>query len=401
MVREAERARVNKFVYVSSLGADRGTSAYHQSKRKAEAITRQFSGAWVVVRPANVYGPDDEQLSLLLRMIRTLPVLPVIGDGDRRFQPIWHEDLAEALARCVERDDLAGQELDVAGADLTSQNDLIRRLSKITGRNVRTVPVPEQVASIGARVAGAIGVDVPFNADQMKMLVEGSEIAPGRENALLTVFHVAPTPLDRGLQLLADAAPEQLPETGVGPLQRRRFWADIAACARTPEQLSAYVREHFAELMASFMDARAEPETPTVIEEDATLTLSLPIRGHMQVRVAECEPRLFTLLTLQGHPIAGAVRFLSEARGDDVRFEIQVYDRAASVVDLLMMRTLGDAMQEAAWREMVQNVVRASGGSAPRGVESERTSLDAAQAERIEQWLQGLVLERKREEAGI
>ena len=84
----------------------------------------------------------------------------------------------------------------------------------------------------------------------------------------------------------------------------------------------------------------------------------------VQLRVAECDARVFTLLTLEGHPLSGAVRFLGEARGDDVRFEIQVYDRAANVVDFLMMRTVGDKLQDAAWSEMVSNVVGATGGTA-------------------------------------
>mgnify|MGYP006200679147 CR=1 FL=1 len=148
MVREAERAGVRKFVYVSSLGAQTGQSPYHQSKRRGEAIVRQFTGAWVIARPGNVYGPGDEQISLLLRMVRSLPVLPTIGDGSQRFQPIWHEDLAEALAIAVERDDIANRELDLAGAEITSQNDLVQRLTRITRRDVPQVPVPELLAGL-------------------------------------------------------------------------------------------------------------------------------------------------------------------------------------------------------------------------------------------------------------
>lgn len=401
VVREAERAQVKRFVYVSSLGADHGNSAYHQSKRKAEAIVRTFNGEWLVVRPGNVFGPGDEQISLLLRMIRTLPTLPVIGDGDQRFQPIWHEDLAELLSRAVERDDLRGRELDVAGGELTSQNDLIRRLSKITGREVTRIPIPEMIANVGMRLASAVGIGVAFSDSQLGMLTEGNEIEPGRENALFTEFRMTPTPLDAALRRLADDQQEQLPDDdGIGPLRRKRFWVDIAGSPHTPEQLMLRVRQRFGDLMASYIDMRAEPGAATSIEEDATLTLSLPLRGHIQVRVAEVEPRVFTFVTLAGHPLSGAVRFLTETRGANVRFEIQLFDRAANVVDLLLMRTLGDRMQDASWREMVENVARDSGGTVTT-VREESEALDEDQAERIEEWLRDLVMERKREEAGI
>lgn len=401
VVREAERAGVKRFVYVSSLGADTGRSPYHQSKRKAEAIVRTFGGEWIVVRPGNVFGPGDDQISLLLRMIRTLPTLPVIGNGDQRFQPVWHEDLAEVLSRAVERDDLHGKELDVAGGELTSQNDLIDRLSKITGRDVPRIPVPELIANVGMRLASAVGIGIGLSESQLKMLTEGNQIAPGRENALITEFRMTPTPLDDALRRLADEQQEQLPDDdGVGPLRRKRVWVDVAGSPLTPEALSTRVRQRFGNLMASFISTRSEPGSSTAIEEDATLTLSLPLRGHIQVRVAEVEPRVFTLVTLAGHPMSGAVRFLSEARGRDLRFEIQVFERAATAIDLVLMRTLGERIQDAAWREMVENVARESGGTVI-GLRQETETLDDDQADRIEEWLRDLVMQRKREEAGI
>ena len=104
LVREAERAGVRRFIYVSSLGAERGESAYHRSKLRGEEVTRTFQGDWLVVRPGNVYGTGDEQLSLILRMVRTLPAVPVITGGDKPFQPIWASDAGMALALAVERE---------------------------------------------------------------------------------------------------------------------------------------------------------------------------------------------------------------------------------------------------------------------------------------------------------
>ena len=81
MLAEARRAGVGRFVYVSSLGAERGASAYHQSKRKAESLVANSALDWTILRPGNVYGPGDEIISLLLRAVRALPVVPVIDEG--------------------------------------------------------------------------------------------------------------------------------------------------------------------------------------------------------------------------------------------------------------------------------------------------------------------------------
>jgi hypothetical protein len=80
---------------------------------------------------------------------------------------------------------------------------------------------------------------------------------------------------------------------------------------------------------------------------------------------------------------------------------VQVYARAAGVLDLLMMRTLGERLEDAAWRDVVQGVVESTYCEAPAGIQVETETLDDEQSERIEEWLADLVIDRKREEAGI
>src|SRR5215217_6684034 len=183
---EAERARVRRLVFVSSLGAPEGASEYHRSKREAEAIVERFPGNWTICRPGNVYGPGDGQISVMLRLVRGVsPIVPKIGSGDQSFQPIWWEGLARALAAVVEREDLGGQALDLAGDEVTCQNDLHERMSSITGREVVSVPVPEMFATIGAKAISMVGWKIPFNDAELQMLREGNVIEPGGVNALV------------------------------------------------------------------------------------------------------------------------------------------------------------------------------------------------------------------------
>ncbi len=399
MIAETERAGIRRFIYVSSLGAPTGASGYHKSKARGEELTRGFNGKWVICRPGNVYGPGDEQISLLLRMVRSpSPIIPKIGDGDQAFQPIWWEDCAKALATVVERTDLVDRELDLAGPEVTCQNDLLERFSAITGRDVQSVSVPDFVATLGSKMVSLVGWDMHFNEQQVTMLKEGNVVPKGSENALTTILKVEPTPLDVGLRQLADAQPEQLPEDGIGTLKRKRYWADIIGSTYDAERLFAQFRRSFNEVTPVFVDAAAEPRTTAEIAEGETLTLSLPMRGHVQVRVAELDARRVTLLTLEGHPLAGAVRFLTETHGAGVRFQVDVYDRAANVIDLIAMRTLGDRLQSHTWTHVVENMVARSGGQAPDGVQHESTSLDDAEAATVEEWLKEVTLRRKRAE---
>ena len=399
MVREAERAGVGRFIYISSLGADRGQSEYHQSKKRGEEIVKGLHGGWIILRPGNVYGPGDEVVSLLLKMVRTLPAMPVIDGGDDKFQPLWVEDLAEAIASAVERSDLHGRTLDLAGEEVTSTNDLLDRFSTITGRSPSRISVPGFIASAGAAVAGLVGMELPVNESQLTMLREGNVIHTAGGNALTAVFRITPTTLEDGLKKLSDIQPEQLPDEGIGALKRKRIWADISGSRLTPEQLFERFRGDFNEATPGVVDAKTEPGTPVSLDPGATITMSLPVRGNVQVRVQEVTPVKATLVTVQGHPLAGAVRFLAEQRGDKVRFETQVYDRPANIADWFAMKTIGETMQTRTWESVVQRMIDESGGAAPAGIQQSDENLDDPQSDLIEEWLRDLVMERKRLES--
>src|SRR5688572_6707349 len=242
LVRESERAGVRRFVYVSSLGADRGESPYHKSKLRGEEVARTFDGNWIIIRPGNVYGTGDEQISMVLRMVRSLPAIPVIAGGDRPFQPIWASDAGEALAMASERDDLAGRVLEVAGPEQTTYDQVVERIARLTKRDPLKLPIPVPLASMVLRAANALGANVPVDSGQLTMLSEGNVITSPDGNALTTVFGIEGTSLNEGLSRLADSQPELLPDEGVGALTRKRFWADIERSRLTPEALRSEER---------------------------------------------------------------------------------------------------------------------------------------------------------------
>jgi uncharacterized protein YbjT (DUF2867 family) len=398
IVEEAARAGVRRLVYVSSLGADRGRSDYHRSKLAGEEIARGFPGSWLVCRPGNVYGPGDEVISLLLKLVRTVPLIPVIGGGDQEFQPVWGGDVGEALALAVERDDLAGQTLELAGDERVTMSDLLDMLEEITDRRPQRIPLPGAVALMGAEIAERIGLDTPVNADQIQMLLEENVILPGSPNALTEVFGITPVALRGGLARLADSLPEKLPSDGVGEMHRQRYWIDIVGSRLSARELFDAFRRDFAELApAGLVEVGAEPGTARTLEEGATLTLAVPLRGHIQVRVEEVEDLGATCVTLEGHHLAGVIRFLVSERDPGLRFEIRSYARASHLLDSLGMAAVGRRLQRETWRGVVEEVCQRCAGEAPGGVQEESQVLDESDAEEVERWVEEIVMRRKRE----
>ena len=380
MIEEAKRAKVQRFVFVSSLGADRGTSDYHKSKLAAERLVEQSGLHWTIVRPGGVYGPGDETISTVLKMVRALPAVLVIDAGEQEFQPIWHEDLAKVLASTVERNDLQSQILEAAGPETTTMNDLLRRFAEITGRSPVRVPVPAALAQI------------VVDHNKLTMLREENV---SRGHSAIEILGIDTLPLDGGLRRLADSMRELLPEEGVGKLEHKRFWADIRGSKVSAAALMMTFRERVNDFMP--LEFAAEPGAPERIEKGTTLTGHMPLRGHFQVRAEVVEPRRVVFATIEGHPLAGLVEFTTADVDGAVRFEINNYARAANLFDLIAVRTIGGPAQSANWRAVVQRAIDASGGTSD-GVQEEAEKLSEEDAKGVEARVKALVQERKREE---
>lgn len=385
---EARRANVRRFVFVSSLGADKGESAYHQSKRDAEQLVRQSDLDWTVVRPGNVYGPGDEVISLILKMVRALPAIPVIDDGGQEFQPIWFEDLAKVLASAVERHDLRDRIWEAAGPDVTSLNDLLRRFAEITGRAPVRVPIPAALAQLVARFAP---IDLPIDENKLAMLAEANVVS--RANAL-ELLGIAGTTLDRGLRMLADALPESLPEEGVGALEHKHFEALIRGSRHSAASLMTMFRDRVNDFMA--VEFAAEPGAPERLELGATLTGAIPLRGNFQVRVEVAEPAHVVLATIEGHPLSGIVEFTTSDSGDGVTFAIDIYARSSGFLDWIAAKTVGASAQNANWRTVVQRIIDASGGTSD-GVHESKEKLSDEEATQVEKRVRRIVDKRKRD----
>ena len=380
ILEEARRAGVSRFVFVSSLGADVGESPYHRSKRAAETIVSQSDLQWTIVRPGNVYGPGDEVLSLILKMVRTLPAVPVIDDGGQEFQPIWHEDLARILAAVVERNDLAKQTLEAAGSEITTMSEVVERFREITGRSPVKVPVPSALAQFGV------------DENKLQMLKERNVV---RGRSAVEVLGIDATPLDAGLRLLADALREALPEDGFGAMEHKTFSADIRGARHSAASLMKLFRDRVNDFMP--IEFVAEPAAPDRIEKGATLTGRLPLRGNFQVRVEVADPTHVVFATLEGHPLAGIVEFTSEERDGALRFAIDTWTRASNVFDWLAVRTVGAPAQDANWRAVVQRIIDASGGTS-EGVQQTKEKLSEEEAATAEERIKRIVQARKREE---
>ena len=103
LARLAREAGVERLVHISAIGADpRSRSAYARSKAEGEAAVRDAFPTATILRPSVVFGPEDQFFNRFAAMAMISPVLPLIGGGRTRFQPVYVGDVADAVLKCLE-----------------------------------------------------------------------------------------------------------------------------------------------------------------------------------------------------------------------------------------------------------------------------------------------------------
>ena len=175
VAKAAAAAGVKRLVHVSAIGADAGSpSAYARSKAEGEAAVRAaFPGA-VILRPSVVFGPEDEFFNRFAAMASVSPVLPLIGGGETKFQPVFVGDVAKAIVAASGRDDLAGQTFELGGPEVLSYRQVLEYVVKETGRARPLVPVPWPLAAligaVGDVQSALIALPPVLTSDQVKLL---------------------------------------------------------------------------------------------------------------------------------------------------------------------------------------------------------------------------------------
>ena len=197
-VAEAARAQgVGRFVQMSALGADHDSaSRYGRTKAEAEACVREIYPDAVIVRPSIVFGQGDGFFNRFAAMAQISPVLPLIGGGTTRFQPVYVGDVGQALARMVTDPETAGQTYELGGPETFTFRALMEKLLAETGQRRFLAPIPFPVASLMGKVAqlSAFLIPPPVTADQVELLKTDNVVSgqyPG-----LTDLGVTPATLD-------------------------------------------------------------------------------------------------------------------------------------------------------------------------------------------------------------
>ena len=156
LLRAAERSRAKRFMFFSALGASlHSRSALFRAKALAERAVAASELEGVVFAPSIIYAPDDPWLTLLKRF-SYLPVMPVSGSGDARFQPIWADDAADCVVGALNGSTAASGRYELAGPDTLSYDEIVRLALRAFSRRRRLLHIPLPLVQTSLAAAGAL-----------------------------------------------------------------------------------------------------------------------------------------------------------------------------------------------------------------------------------------------------
>jgi uncharacterized protein YbjT (DUF2867 family) len=178
MVRAAERAGVERFVFFSALQAStRSRARFFRAKALAERAVAESGLRHTIFAPSIVYSPGDPWLRLLERM-SLLPVMPIAGSGRTAFQPIWAEDVADCVVAELNGNGDGRERSELAGPDTLTYDDIVELVLRSLGRRRPLVHVPLPVVRGSLRAVEALFGQAAFATWEEAELMEVAMTTP-------------------------------------------------------------------------------------------------------------------------------------------------------------------------------------------------------------------------------
>jgi uncharacterized protein YbjT (DUF2867 family) len=173
VVNAAKDAGVRRFIHMSALGAsDRPGFGYMIAKWEAEKAVKATDFAWTIFRPSVIFGPGDGFVNALAGVVRSFPVIPVVGDGQTKFQPVSVKDVADAYVAAVADPATAGKTFEIGGPDMLTYEQMLDLIAAKLGKKKRKVHMPVRLMKAVVTLSSPLpkAIKPPVTSEQLKML---------------------------------------------------------------------------------------------------------------------------------------------------------------------------------------------------------------------------------------
>ena len=177
LVDEAQKMGSKRFIQMSALGVHQGARPkYQETKFRAEEYLKASGLRWTIFRPSLMFGNEREGFVNFISVVRDLLgmapfVVPVLGNGKYRFQPVALQNVSEGFVKALTSDGSVGKTYDVAGPDRYTYNELLDMVAYVVGKDKIKIHQPMFLMKMMASMFGGFKL-FPVSRDQITMLEE-------------------------------------------------------------------------------------------------------------------------------------------------------------------------------------------------------------------------------------
>ncbi len=198
LLQAAAQQGVTRFLQMSANGArPDAVTRYHKTKWAAEQRVRQSGLDWTIFRPSLIFGPNDLFVNMLAGLIKNLPLVPVMGDGRYRLQPVSVSDVACGFVRALAKTESITQTYHCGGPESYSYNEILDLIGRALGHHTPVRKIHQPLWLMKPMVAALQSLpQFPLTGEQLEMLLEGNCCDPG---AWQTCFELELTPFPQGI----------------------------------------------------------------------------------------------------------------------------------------------------------------------------------------------------------
>jgi len=193
LISAARAENVQRVIFMSQNGADsRSRFPFLHSKGVAQDSIKTSGLRWTVLRPSVIFGPEDQFVNVLGRLIRLTPrIFPLPGGGKARFQPIAVDDVARVVRLTLEKKETVHQSYDLGGAVPLTLREMTERILTAMGTTRKLVPVSVKVLRPIVALAQRLLPNPPVTSSLLDLLALDNTVS---NNALTEYFRISPIP---------------------------------------------------------------------------------------------------------------------------------------------------------------------------------------------------------------
>lgn len=179
IITATKNANIKRAIFISTTAIFTQLNAKSKKVRVAAELTIESSGLdYTILRPTMIYGSErDRNMWRLIRLMKQSPIIPIVGSGNHLQQPIFVDDVAQAVISCLSNQNTIRKSYNIAGKHPLTYNAVIDTLAEKINKRVWKIHIPAKPVVMMLNVFEKMRLPFPIKAEQVLRLNENKNFS--------------------------------------------------------------------------------------------------------------------------------------------------------------------------------------------------------------------------------